>query len=331
MPEYKQVERIIKILQRLALNREVTVNKLYDYFDRRVPKRTLQRDLVEISAAGIPLMTRPGNGRELIWYLEESYLRFIPATIGTQELVASYFLERLATVCRGTSLETDIQSLFSKAKQLVSPEVFRSDEGFDPGRGLFGATFMGYIDYASHSATIETLVKAATERQRCRFQYRSTWRSQISEFVAEPYLILYHKGALYGVVYVPHHENYIFLPVQRIREVEPLDEKFERDEDFSLESLREGRFGIFGYEGLKPEKVVLKFDAGIAEVVAERIWHPSQKLTHNDDGSLAMELRTVISDELRSWVAGWMDYVEVVRPKTLMSEHDTRRVTDAEV
>ena len=322
MPEHKQIERVIKILQRLALNREVTVRKLYEFFERQVPKRTLQRDLSDLSDAGIPLQTRPGRGRELVWYLEDCHLKFIPTTIESQELVASYFIERLASVCHGTSLEGDIKSLLEKARQLVSPEIFRSDDGFDPGRGLFGATFMGYIDYAPHSKTIETLVHAARECRRCRFVYKSTLKSDRSEFDADPYMILYHKGALYCIVYVPHHKNFIFLPIQRICSVEALQETFHRKKDFSLEKLRAGRFGIFGCEGLQPQKVVLRFQPTIADVVAERVWHPSQQLTHNDDGSLTMTLNTIVSDELRSWIASWRKSVEIIKPAGLLESTD---------
>jgi len=68
-------------------------------------------------------------------------------------------------------------------------------------------------------------------------------------------------------------------------------------------------------EDLKPQKVVLKFHKEIAEVVAERIWHTSQKIKHHRDGSLTLEMRVVISDELRSWVGSWLEYVEVIKPK----------------
>lgn len=91
----------------------------------------------------------------------------------------------------------------------------------------------------------------------------------------------------------------------------------ERKADFALDKLREDRFGIFGHESLKPQKVVLRFNPDIPDTVAERIWHPSQKLKHHRDGSLTLEMKVVISDELRSWVAGWMDYVEVKRPTHL--------------
>ena len=317
MAGIKQIERIIRILQRLSLGREVTINRLYDYFDRKVPKRTLQRDLVEISAANIPLMTRKGQGKELVWYLDSSFLRFVPATIGSQELLASFFLERLASVAKGTDLETDIKSLLDKSKQLVSPELFATLDEPDFAQGLFAATFTGYIDYSPHSQTIEAIISAAKECRKCRIVYKPTWKKEESILESEPYLLLYHKGALYAVVYSQGKGTYLFLPIQRIRRITLLDDTFIRDPKFSLESLRKGRFGIFGYEGMKPEKVVLKFSKDISEVVAERVWHPSQKLKRHRDGSLTMELKVVISDELRSWVAGWLEYVTVSSPPSL--------------
>jgi predicted DNA-binding transcriptional regulator YafY len=317
LPDTKQVERIIRILQRLALKQETTIAQLYEYFEHDVPKRTLQRDLVELSSADIPLRTKPGKGKELVWYLESSYLRFVPMTVGNKELMASYFLERLANVAHGTKLEADIKSLLKKAKQLAPPEVFSLTETMNPSCDLFGATFMGYIDYTDHSATIDLLITAIAERKCCRFKYRPTWKHADSEFEADPYLILYHKGALYAIVFVPNHSNYVFLPVQRIRGVQTTGKSFKRKKDFSLDKLRAGRFGIYGGDNLKPQKVVLTFCPDIADIVAERQWHPSQKVTRKTDGSLTLSMTTVVSDELKSWIAGWMEYVRVDSPKGL--------------
>ncbi|MDX9859093.1 MAG: WYL domain-containing transcriptional regulator [candidate division Zixibacteria bacterium] len=322
MSEIKQVERVIRILQRLALYREITVRQLYDYFEQQVPQRTLQRDLQELSCANIPLYTKPGRGRELVWCLDEEFVKFIPMTLSSRELMVSYFLERLAAVTRGTRLESDIQSLLAKAKQLVSPDVFRTSDQLENAQAMFGATFVGHIDYGPHSETIDTLVQAISQCRRCRFIYKSNWKSEPSDFEADPYLLLYHKGALYAVVYTPAHDNYIFLPIQRIRSVSLASNTFTRDPSFSLEHLREGRFGIFGGENLTPRRVVLRFTPDIADVVAERIWHQSQVLTREDSGHLVMELETVVSDELRSWVGGWLHYVSVIEPEDLLSHHD---------
>lgn len=325
MPQIKQVERIIRILQRLALCREVTVGQLYEFFERGVPKRTLQRDLIELSCADIPLFTRPGHGKELVWFLDSNYLKFVPMTVGSRELMASYFLERLSTVARGTQLEADTRSLLKKAKQFVSPEVFHLSDTIDPSKDLFGATFVGHIDYAPHSATVDLLTSAIAECKCCHFVYKRAHSATTSDFDADPYLVLYHKGALYAVVYVPSHDNFLFLPIQRIRGVATTGKRFKRRKDFSLEKLRQGRFGIFGHEGLKPQHVELTFCSDVADVIAERIWHPTQRLTAHKDGSITLSMKLVVSDELRAWVGSWLDYVSVVKPANLLFERDRDR------
>ncbi len=317
MAEIKQVERVIRLLQRLALRPEVTVDQLYDYFDCGVPKRTLQRDLVELSCAGIPLVTKPGHGRELVWYLDPDFLKFVPMTIGSKELMASYFLERLAGIAHGTTLEADVHSLLDKAKQLVRPDVFHVHQPSDSADEFFGATFVGHIDYTPHSATIDTLITAISERRRCQLVYKPAMSEASSTFDADPYLILYHKGALYCVAFGLSHNKFLFLPIQRIRSAHPTGKTFKRSRAFSLEKIRQGRFGIFGNEHLRPQVVVLRFSEDIADVIAERIWHSSQKIERHADGSLTLSMKSVISDELRSWIAGWMDYVQVIKPASL--------------
>lgn len=324
MPEFKQSERLIQILQRLVLDREVTVRKLYNYFGGQVEIRTIQRDLKALSGAGIPLVDEDGNGREKIWKLDSNALKFIPQTLNNRELLASYFLERLSEVARGTKLEKDVKSLLRKAKQGVKTEVFRALDDLNPRNQLFGSRFTGYIDYTPHSASIDTFIEAAKERTTCRFIYKAHWKGEESDFEADPYMLVYHKGALYGIVYVPSHDNYIFLAVQRIRRIGPLEQTFKRRRDFNLEKICDGRFGIYGHEGLKPQKVVLKFSETVAETIAERIWHPSQKITRHRDGTLTLELQTIVSDELRSWVAGWLQYVEVIRPEDLMESDEAQ-------
>jgi predicted DNA-binding transcriptional regulator YafY len=315
MPEAKQIERVIRILQRLALKPEITVSELYEYFERRVPKRTLQRDLIELSAANVPLQSREGKNRQLIWSLDIGYLKFIPITMQPKELVASWLLQTLAGAFSGTPLEHDAKSFINKARQLAPPGVFAELRGdLQP---VFGMTFTGYIDYRPQAMIIGQLIEAITQRRVVRFAYKPHWKDSASVFEANPYMLLWHKGALYVVALSSQHGNYLFLPIQRIRAAEVMATKFRRERGLTLEKLREGRFGIFGYEGLKPQQAVLRFHKDIAEIIGERIWHPSQKIIRHRDGSLTLEMKVVISDELKGWVASWMQYVDVLSPTEL--------------
>ena len=294
----------------------MTVDDLYRFFEREVSKRTLQRDLIELSSANIPLTTREGRGRRLIWSIDAGYLKFIPMTLQSREIAAATLLKSFIQLFAGTPLERDARSFLNKARQLYPANIIAEvdDDYLQP---IFGITFTGYIDYRPFAQTIDQLMEAITKRLVVKFTYKPHWKEKESIFDGNPYMMLFHKGVLYIVTHLPYYEKYVFLPLQRIRRVVLTDKRFKRERDFSLDKLREGRFGIFGFEGQKPQKVVLRFSKEIADTVAERIWHPSQKLTRHRDGSLTMELKVIISDELRSWIASWLEYVEVERPKDL--------------
>ena len=135
-------------------------------------------------------------------------------------------------------------------------------------------------------------------------------------------MIVFHKGALYVVAKVLPHDSFILMAVQRITKVRPTETRFVRDRSFNLEAFKKHRFGIFGHPTLKPQKVVLRFTPDIADLIAERIWHPTQKVKRNQDGSLTLTMEVVISEELMGWIASWRGYVKVVGPAKLAEEFE---------
>ena len=52
----------------------------------------------------------------------------------------------------------------------------------------------------------------------------------------------------------------------------------------------------------------------------ETIWHPSQVLEKQSDGSVIMTLRITDTNELCSWILGWGWRVEVLEPVELRHE-----------
>ncbi|MBD3168529.1 MAG: WYL domain-containing protein [candidate division Zixibacteria bacterium] len=319
MPEYKQIERIILILQRLALYKQVTVNSLYDYFDGRVPRRTIQRDLYELSNAGIPIVDLRGKGREKVYSIEGYFLKFIPHPLGNEEANAAFFLDKFAEIFEGTSIAEQARGLLEKARQLTPPKVvYPMETDYFPE--LFGITRIGYVDYSGHHHIIDRFIEAVKMQKVCKVAYNTPGSEEPNRFEVQPYLLLLHKGAMYGVVYLPYYEKFIYLHIHRMADIDILEEDFERDDDFSIEKLRRDRIGIFGQEDDKPETVVLKFDPVVADAVECRIWHNSQKCSRAPDGYLTLEMDIIISDELRGWILSWQDYIQVLQPESLVSD-----------
>ena len=73
--------------------------------------------------------------------------------------------------------------------------------------------------------------------------------------------------------------------------------------------------------------VILRFRADQAPYVRERMWHPSQTLKDLPDGGVQLEFRAGGPFEIRRWILGWGDAVEVISPDELRREVQGGMVT----
>jgi proteasome accessory factor B len=89
------------------------------------------------------------------------------------------------------------------------------------------------------------------------------------------------------------------------------------DPAFDPQRCRENAFGVAWNDAMN---VVLRFRADQAPYVRERVWHPSQKLTDLPNGGVELAFRAGGPFEIRRWILGWGDAVEVVSPRDLREE-----------
>jgi predicted DNA-binding transcriptional regulator YafY len=93
-----------------------------------------------------------------------------------------------------------------------------------------------------------------------------------------------------------------------------LDRNFERQEDFSLSRYASQSFGVFHEE---VQDVVLNFSPSAADDAANWVFHPSQTLEHQNDGSLIVRFRVGGLLELCWHLFTWGSAVRVLAPTAL--------------
>ena len=76
-------------------------------------------------------------------------------------------------------------------------------------------------------------------------------------------------------------------------------------------------FGVF--HG-KPQNVRIQFAAEVAGYISEKIWHKTQKIQPQKDGSLIFEARVAGTDEIKFWLMTWGSKAEVLSPAALRDE-----------
>lgn len=70
----------------------------------------------------------------------------------------------------------------------------------------------------------------------------------------------------------------------------------------------------------KTYNVKLRFLPKVAENVAEVLWHSTQKVSRNSDGSATVEFRLDGLGEISWWILGYGDQVQVLAPKILKNK-----------
>ncbi|MFC1558874.1 helix-turn-helix transcriptional regulator [candidate division KSB1 bacterium] len=311
------VSRTVKIIQLFAFGRRITVNELYDVFERKVDKRTLQRDLIRISEAGIPLVTLKGNKNENIWSIDRQFYNFFPTPLSLNEYIVANYMKKAVPVFRKTPIENDYIALLDKMDQLLSPDVVEAiDSKSEYFENTFDALEFGYCDYSGQREIIQKIVAAILDKNVCELTYQSLG-NPVKTFKIEPYKTLIYAGALYLVAFIREYNNFYHFAVQRMKDIEVLNNNFVKNQDYDNRQFVKDRFGLVSSVA---EEVVLYIDRDIVPHIEGRVWHHSQKMKKTKDGSMELKMKVSICDEFIGWILKWMGHITVIKPESLKQE-----------
>jgi predicted DNA-binding transcriptional regulator YafY len=133
----------------------------------------------------------------------------------------------------------------------------------------------------------------------------------------------FHSGGFYLIGHCKWRDGIRIFAVDRIKKIHLTEETFEVPEDFDVDDFMRSSFGV--YHG-KPEKVKVLFSADIAEYIKEKIWHESQKLHDNPDGSVLFEADMACTSDIKAWVMRWGARAIVLEPEELRDEIQTEAI-----
>jgi len=105
--------------------------------------------------------------------------------------------------------------------------------------------------------------------------------------------------------------------LDRIKMLHQTKESFEVAEDFDFEEFMRPSFGV--YQG-KPVKVRIWFSPDAAGYIKEKIWHESQDILSQKDGSIIFEAEVAGTEEIKFWVMSWGSKAIVLEPESLRDE-----------
>ncbi len=137
------------------------------------------------------------------------------------------------------------------------------------------------------------------------------------KYLINPYGLIYGER-IYLVAYNPFVENILIYRISKLKEIELINNYFEKDENFNIQEFSDKSFGIFQGEVMD---VILEFDKSTADDILEYHFHNSQKIIPLENGNIQVSLRASGSYEIITELLKWRDCVKIISPKSLKDEY----------
>ena len=302
-----------RILREIEASHGVTIRQMAQLTG--VTTRTIRRDLDALQEAGFALYDESEDG-ERRWRLRTGPFRSVDEagfTLG--ELSALYFGRTLMDCLVGMPFHEDLTHAFAKLERAMGPHMRaflnRLPDAIQAKPGPKPPQIARHL-----SKTINRLLDGVLHQQRVSMRYHSVSSRKEKTYRVDPYRLVYAQGGLYLFAFVPSYGQVRTFAVDRIRRLTPLSETFEVVEDTSERALTDS-LGI--YEGT-PEHIEVEFTREAAPFVVERVWHPSQTVDPQDDGSVVVGLEVCADAALKTWVLGFGSRARILTPARLAKE-----------
>jgi len=299
-----KTERLIKIWLLLANNPAgYTIRELAGRCGVNI--RTVYRDMLALGAnLNVPVYN--DNKR---WKIDEGYI--LPPIQFTLSEALNIFLAARLVLRYSNRYDPNAEATFTKLSTVLPPKLAEQvHKTMDWMQGL--------EKKEKHLRVLSTVAEAWVSQRRVRITYKSLPADKVTKRIIEPYYIepAAPGHASYVIAYCRRAKEVRTFKIERIGSAELTSDTYTIPPEFDANKYFGSSWGIV-VEG-KPKTIKLRTeDIEMMRLMEETVWHPSQVLEKQKDGSMIMTVRVTDTVELFSWIMGWGEFVEVLEPKEL--------------
>ena len=226
------------------------------------------------------------------------------------ELLALLVARRALEQYRGTPFHRQLEVAFEKLAGGLRDRI-----SFSPADELRAVSFRNIGLGRTDLAVFNVLSGAVLRQEEVTFSYRKPGAGGKSERRVRPYHLAHRENLWYLVAFDLERGALRTFALPRIADAAATRRTFTRPADFSPEKFFASALGVLGGSG--DHRIVLRFDAAVAERVREREGHESQVMRERPGGGLELRLRLGALTEAESWILGWGAEAEVMAPPEL--------------
>jgi predicted DNA-binding transcriptional regulator YafY len=297
----RHLERLLEIDALIRSNTRQTAESLAKAVERS--DRTIRDDIAFLRDryhAPIKFSKKMG------FHYTDPDWRLPSISLNTGELFALTLGARLLESCAGSSYQEELQSAIARLSERLPEQTWVNLQQL----------FRSGVETDLNSELWRTLEEACRQQKSVQMTYYTASRDATSARKFDPYLLHIYRGTNpYVIGYCHNRASIRWFRVDRIRQLENLNEKFVRDPAFDAKSHLEM---IFQHEvGSESFDVEIWFDGVTAPYIRERRWHPTQKLAIHSDGSVTLRITVQGLNDLKRWVLGYGKGAIVRQPQEL--------------
>jgi predicted DNA-binding transcriptional regulator YafY len=167
----------------------------------------------------------------------------------------------------------------------------------------------------------QKLMQSWISRRVVRFYYQDRQGNSLKEIIIEPYFIepLIQVFSIYVIGYCRTSKSIQGYNINHIigDVIIELD-TYEIPKDFNINDYMSQAWDIHHWE--EYVNIKLRFSKKLRNAISDTVWHHSQVIKLQKDGSVIMTLKVRNYRTFRNWIIGWGSEVEVLEPLELRKE-----------
>lgn len=161
------------------------------------------------------------------------------------------------------------------------------------------------------------LLQAIKDRKKVQFDYQSFKKQNKSRRTVHPYLLKEHSNRWYLICWSEQRETIVVFGLDRMEDLEVVDERYEVTENFSADQFFRYSLGITADTSQEPQKIVLHCNAVLGKYLKSQPIHASQKVIKDTDSECVIELYVIETYELIEKILSFGLQAEVLEPLSL--------------
>ncbi len=150
--------------------------------------------------------------------------------------------------------------------------------------------------------------------------YNSFKDEKPKSYKIHPYLLKEYKSRWYLIAWNENKKMINTFGLDRIESIEETRKYFEFQKEFNSLDYFKDAFGITAPQKLNVKKILLKFNSSQGKYILTQPIHHSQKIVSQNTNELIIEIKVMISYELKSQILSYGSAVEVLKPRNLREE-----------